>query len=712
MFSGCRPAHQHQPPGQGVMVRAGVVSFFESLHPGYVSGPARGQVEYPAFCDDSSDQQSHSLLQRTELTARVICACAGLSSEAVSFVGCLANIAAVAHWVGNKCTELMAGNGHEEHSEAGKKRHSDTTCRRPAQLPKAAIALGAVSCLGAVGAREQPWIEVNGVDVLSKIGRDAAYPLDGSYRQMVDIDARNLTRPIGSLRSPFAGRYDGGCKVIQNLKHCFVEKLDGNGRLYNQIFSNASIVSDKPAGVVACQLSGKAALGNILVYGSSVVTTKRKAPAGLATAVAGSKTVIDGFKVVGPATVETTRSESPAGLVVGEAHGIVNDTWSMNGKVKTCRSQSEAGAVAGTTDGFINKTMNIRTRVSTHEDLAHAGGGAGHALAGAVIDNTVLVSCELFTNGSESSVGGGAGVVENGATATNTRLINTTLKTHGDNAHAAAGAGHLKGTVTGTTMVNGEISTRGFRAEAAVGGGHVFASGRVGKITCLNVTIKTSGVGSGAGVGAGVAAGSVRQTVCYSSKILTTNNGASAGVGAGLAGDTVAGVVSISCNVTTLGDYSEAGLGAGLGPAYRLAAVYSNVRTTGRERVRSARGGDIFTCSTSDGENRFVPCCEEYFNSSCRRIPNELCSYADRRVLTAQCKLLSPHFADSGKGDALICLAIPAPTASASVLSGWSVLGITLGLLGFVGLIGVGCALRRHYQNRDTGQQKAASDGD
>ena len=741
VYSSHRPA-QHRPPGKSAVVRAGVVSFFKSLHPGCVSGSA--QVEYPAFCVDSSDQQSASPLQRTELATRVICACAGLSPEVVSFVGYLANISAAARWIHSKCTELVTGkNSHEEHSAAGKrqpkKQYRGASCRRPAQLPKAVVALGTVSCLGAVGAKTQ-WIEVNDASVLSKIGHDPAYPLDGHYRQVADIDAWNLISPIGNESHPFIGEYDGRCKTIRNLDHCFVKKLDGNGRLYNQIFFGARIVSNERAGVVACQVSGKAALGHITVQESSVITWKDNAPAGFAAAVAGNKTVIDSFKLVGPATVETRQKESPAGLVVGEAHGIVNNTRSVYGVVKTLKSGSQAGSVAGTTDGVINNTVNILARVITRGDQAYAGGGAGHALAGAVIDKTVLVLCKLTTTGYRSCLGGGAGAVEKGATVTDTLLIETNLATVGIAADAAAGGGFVNGNVTMTTMVEGVVSTRGIGAQAAVGGGEVYLSGRVSKTTGRDVTIKTAGDSGDAGVGAGEVFGVVNQTSCFNSAISTKSPNAYAGVGGGDVFGSVDKVVSISCNVTTSGGESDAGFGAGKGTAQRVTAVYSKVEATGRKAIADVNGGtDFFVCSSSVVGDREVPpifpCCVHDYDSSCLVIPGELCRYADQRVLTAKCVPLPPPYFDSGRGGGFICPArstagtlnvtdAPAasvnwtPPATPPVLSGSTsalnmgvVMSITLGLLGGAALLGVcGNAIYRHYRNRDRSQQKATSE--
>ena len=53
--------------------------------------------------------------------------------------------------------------------------------------------VGAVPTAG-----HEHWIVVNDSSVLDKIGRDPAYPLDGRYRQLVDIDDSGLSGPVGN----------------------------------------------------------------------------------------------------------------------------------------------------------------------------------------------------------------------------------------------------------------------------------------------------------------------------------------------------------------------------------------------------------------------------------------------------------------------------------------------------------------------------------
>ncbi len=672
-YSGYVPAQQQRSVPDS-LIKTGVMSFFSSLRPGYVSDPSRGVVEFPVFCADSPDQQGYSLLQRTELAARVICAYAGLPQEVVSFVGGLANISAAARWVDSKRADLLASrssaaNGHEEHVR--KKQQRAATCRQSAPLPKTALALGAASCLGAVGAQEQ-WIEVRDADTLNKIGRDPAFPLDGRYRQMAEIiDASGMAGSIGNESHPFVGEYDGRCKEIHNLRHCFVKKLDGNGHLHDQVYVFANVVSEEQAGVVACQISGKSRISNTLVDNGHVTTTGSGSPAGLAAAISGNETRIDGFRTMDVTTVTTRQKESHAGLVVGRAWGAVKDSRIEHSTVETFHSTSDAGLVAGVTGNSIHDSVIIDSKVHTHGDRSNAGGGAGHALSGADINNTLLIECRLVTEYDLSSAGGGAGKVDLGAKVNNTLLIRTNLKTFGNDGDAGGGVGQLLGYVGRTTMVGGEVSTNGDGAQAGGGAGEVFSSGRVERTTVRHAIIKTSGAGADAGGGAGRVAGRVSQTLCDFSEILTSNTDADAAVGGGWGSGSVDEIVSRNCEVITSGDGADAGLGMGgmdsAGTVQGLKAVYSSAEASGNgTKVGINAGDDSFACYTAAGDYEAPVCCDEYHNNSCLRIPDGLCGFADSRVLDAQCQPMPlPKVDLDGVGALRNCPDDPEPTAAA-----------------------------------------------
>ena len=61
--------------------------------------------------------------------------------------------------------------------------------------------------------------EVKGIktaDELTKIGTDDKYPIDGVYVQLSDIE--QLSTPIGTVKQPFKGVYNGNGKSIKKLE--------------------------------------------------------------------------------------------------------------------------------------------------------------------------------------------------------------------------------------------------------------------------------------------------------------------------------------------------------------------------------------------------------------------------------------------------------------------------------------------------------------
>ena len=594
---------------------AGVTSFINSLHPGYASGSI--QTELPTICADSPDKGGHCALERTELAARFVSAYAGLPVNVVTCIGVGTNCIAFGRWVVSNLAALFTGKAvsdDEGNARIRKKQQHRTTCHQSAQLPKTAIGLGAVSCLGMVGAASdhKHWIDVNDSSVLGKIGRDPAYPLDGHYRQGVDIDASGLSKPIGNETHPFIGEYDGRCHSIDKLGHCFVQKLDGNGRIDNVRFTWADILSNKKAGVVACELLGHGALGNIEVEHSVVRTNREGAPAGIGAGVAGRDTLIEGFSTFN-CTTRTERYSSPAGGVAGNAYGTIDNS----------------------------------------------------RLDGALI--------EVF--GRSSGVGGGAGVVRPDAKVANTLLVNSTLLTRGFSTVVGGGGGEVYGTVVNTTMVGGQVKSIGARARAAVGAGYLAPGGEVRNTTGYRVRIVTTGKMADAAVGAGKAQGSVKGVMCFESSIATEGGFSDAGFGTGwLVGDSAsaANIVASSCNVSAYGDYAYVGFGSGRisggGDFRNLTVLYSGAESTGRKALSCIRGGGrVLVCGSSLGsKGESVPDCNDQTYDDCHLVAENICKFADRRVLTENCQPVAPPYFDAGKGGDFVCPSSLTTTATPS----------------------------------------------
>ena len=670
--------HESFDHGSGISVAAGVITFFKSLHPDYASGSI--QMELPTLCADPPEKDYLSLLERTVLATGMVCSYVGLPATAVSCIGGVANFSAVVRWFGRNLAALGADNvasRDDEKQSPGRKKQRHRTCHQSARLPKTAIGLGAASCLGMVGAApasgHERWIVVNDGSVLDKIGRDPAYPLDGRYRQLADIDAGNLSGPIGNTSHPFVGEYDGRCQSIDQLRHCLVQKLDGNGRIDNVRFTRADISSSKKVGVVACELSGSATLGNIVVEHSTVASNGTNAPAGIGAGVANNKALINGFSTFN-CTTKTSGNFSAAGAVAGVARGTIDNTRLDNARVETFGLGSDAGGVAGAAHGSINNTMMIYGSVTAH--------------------------------GVEANAGGGAGVVKSEATVANTLLVRSSISTRGGDAYAAGGGGLVLGTVINTTMADGRVETSGPWAFAAVGAGWVSSSGKLINTTGQRTVIRTVEESADTAVGAGLAVGDVEGVVCFESQVSTLNGHGA--IGAGWLSGPAAGTVAYECRVRTYGVSSGTGFGYGVktsgGDFRNLTGMYSRVDASGWQAKEGINGGvSPFLCSASVGDKyESPPCCNHATGKLCLPVPKDACKLADPRVLTSDCRPVVPPYFDAEKGYDFVCPALPTPAApvaamSTAVLAGGIVAGVVV--LGLAGVAGFALYRRYHQKN-------------
>ena len=670
--------HESFDHGSGISVAAGVISFFKSLHPDYALGSI--QMELPTLCADPPEKDYLSLLERAVLATGMVCSYVGLPATAVSCIGGVANFSAVVRWFGRNLVALGADNvasRDDENQSPGRKKQRHRTCHQSARLPKTAIGLGAASCLGMVGAApasgHERWIVVNDGSVLDKIGRDPAYPLDGRYRQLADIDAGNLSGPIGNTSHPFVGEYDGRCHSIDQLRHCFVQKLDGNGRIDNVRFTRADISSSKKVGVVACELSGNAILSNIVVEQSTVASIGAYAPAGIGAGVANNRTLINGFSTFN-CTTKTSESFSAAGAVVGVARGTIDNTRLDNARVETFGLGSDAGGVAGAAHGSINNTVMIYGSVTAH--------------------------------GVEANAGGGAGVVKSEATVANTLLVRSSISTRGGDAYAAGGGGLVLGTVINTTMADGRVETSGPWAFAAVGAGWVSSSGKLINTTGQRTVIRTVEESADTAVGAGLAVGDVEGVVCFESQVSTLNGHGA--IGAGWLSGPAAGTVAYECRVRTYGVSSGTGFGYGVktsgGDFRNLTGMYSRVDASGWQAKEGINGGvSPFLCSASVGDKyESPPCCNHATGKLCLPVPKDACKLADPRVLTSDCRPVVPPYFDAEKGYDFVCPALPTPAApvaamSTAVLAGGIAAGVVV--LGLAGVAGFALYRRYHQKN-------------
>ena len=137
------------------------------------------------------------------MAVRLVSPCAGLPEEISSVLGGAVSTSAALRFAWDQWAAMS-----DSVSEGGKTDHPNKNDKEKAkkapaykrqssgksgaaalgggQLPRAAVALGAMSCLATVAAQSP--IEVADAQALNKIGRDPNSPLDGRYRQSSDID--------------------------------------------------------------------------------------------------------------------------------------------------------------------------------------------------------------------------------------------------------------------------------------------------------------------------------------------------------------------------------------------------------------------------------------------------------------------------------------------------------------------------------------------
>ncbi|MGI2027167.1 hypothetical protein [Endozoicomonas acroporae] len=388
----------------------GFIPFWQSWDPDYVP-PGMQPDKGPTFTFGSPDGQDSSFFEGVALGARLVSPYTVLPAEISTMLEGFITLSSAARLrdlfgatKGSPPGQSQADSpvdGSPTNDKGRKKKKPQQTPQRtsppatasvgPGQLPKAAVALGALSGLSAAAAspsdnKTEGWIEVPNATTLGKIGHHPDYPLNGTYRQTADIDGSQLNQSIGSKTDPFTGEYDGQCRTISNLSDCFVDTL--NGSISHLRFTGANINSTEVTGLAAC--------------------------------------------------------------VVG-INGTVSGIRAENVHISTSGEDAHAGIGGGRVDngGTVANTMAVDSTVETSGRSAGAGIGGGMVDLGGTVANTTAVNSTVKTSGDNApagiGVGGGIGTV------TNTTAVNSRVKTSGRNALASIRGGDNKETVANTT---------------------------------------------------------------------------------------------------------------------------------------------------------------------------------------------------------------------------------------------------------------------
>ncbi|WP_163371014.1 hypothetical protein [Endozoicomonas acroporae] len=577
------------------------ILFLRSLHPGYIppgTQPSAQPDEGPAFTFGSPDGQDSSFFQGVELAARLVSPYTVLPAEIRTMLEGIVTFSAATRFrdllgafgatEGSPPTESRADiseDGSPTNDKDRKNKKPQQTPQRtspPAttsigtgQLPKTAVALGALSSLSAAAAAsppgsktEGPIINVTDATILGKIGRDPDHPLNGTYRQTANINGGRLSRSIGNKTHAFTGKYDGQGNTIHGLRRCLVKNL--TGEVDDLRFTKADIETTREkasTGVAACKMSGGAVVSDIYVEDAVLATKGDKASAGIAVGEVNQGTVRNTTAV--NCNVQTSGLLANAGIGAGTVtDGTVSGTTAVNCNVQTSGLLANAGIGAGTvTDGTVSGTTAEKCEVITSNN---AGIGAGRVDKGSVVD-TSATGCTVETSGGSAGIGAGH---EHFSTVARTKAVNCTVESAGDNGKAGIGVGN--GDATDTAAMDCNVTSSGSYVSAGIGVGN----GDATDTKAMNCRVKTNGTDSKAGIGSGDG-GTALNTIAKDCMVETygVKGNAGIGVGGGIAADTTA----MNCTVKTYSNSSNVGIGVGKGAAADTLAIGCTVENDGSD---------------------------------------------------------------------------------------------------------------------------------
>ena len=709
--------------GLGVAVCSGVVPFLQSLDPSYLP-PNTQQKPFsgPAFTLCSGEDSG--FLQGVELAARLASPCAGLSEEISNMLGTAISALAVFRFSRDQWAAMS-----DSVSEGGKTDHPNNNDKEKAkkapaykrqssgksgaaalgggQLPRAAVALGAMSCLATVAAQSP--IEVADVQTLNKIGRDPNYPLDGRYRQSSDIDGGGLAQSIGNRSHPFTGQYDGQCHTIGNLQRCLVQTMGDGGRVDSLRFTDVNIHSTNTTGVVACEILDNALASNIVVKDACVATSGEEKFAGIGAGyVRGAVTNITAVN----GTVTTFGTRAHAGISAGKLEGIdsaVTGCVSVNCKVSTFGDWSKSGIGAGhVKNGTVTDTLAVDSEVLAEGKDAATGIGAGHVTAGTVV-GTTGVNSKVSTNSSGSYVAIGAGLVDHGGIVNKTTGVRSQAIASAGSSHVGIGVGEvIAGTVNNTVAVRCLSRASENVAFAGIGAGYAHVDDNwkrsiVDRTTSVNSTVSTSGISAsaGIGVGAGSHGASVSNTLAVYSEVLAPFANAGIAVGQRFLGAVLGHTRAIGCVLQSSGE-EEVYWGA--------SSIFErcNVLVNGKNVPDTPRGCN---CSLADLGKYAAP---DLVTEDCKvsnRVHMDIQQVLRniRHSYPLQPDLLSPQRVS--QFGACRTISFPplsvTPAPSAAGLSSTAVVGMALGAVAACALVAGGAYLYYRYNRSDNSEDRA-----
>ena len=405
----------------GKLVCSGLTSLFKSIDPRYIPEHLQNQgekVAIPSFSlstgkvENQYSEKSVFFHPVAELAFKFIAAYGSLPTEVLSLISNLHSSASLVNFFCQHPKFIAKATGVKDatnkqrmnnEEEKNRKKPQVRTSSHRGKLSKAAMVVGAVAVLPGIGSAAEArrtagnYIEVKDVETLKKIGHDPSYPMDGSYVQTADIDAKDLHQSIGDQDHPFNGTYDGQFHKINQLSHCLFKKVE-NGIINNLHIINAKINSDESAAVIAGSLSGESLVSNNLIENTDVVTSGKYADAAIVAATISGTSQVHNNTAINCNVLTSGFSAHGgigAGFIIGSAQikkiMAVNDTVYTSGDIH--QPVSGGGIIIGSAQ--IKKIMAVGSTVSTSGHHSPAGIGVGHILGSAQVQEITAVSCTV-----------------------------------------------------------------------------------------------------------------------------------------------------------------------------------------------------------------------------------------------------------------------------------------------------------------------------
>ena len=248
---------------------------------------------------------------------------------------------------------------------------------------------GMALLIGCGGAMAVTPIPIATLDDLNRIGRDGAYPLNGTYVLTGNIDASATAswnggqgfEPIGTQATPFTGAFDGQGFVIRGLT------IRRPGLLHVGLFGYIGTAGDVrnlglEGGTVegGTTASGKAAAGFLAGYNAGSVTgcyatgtvSGKDAAGGLVGWNTGG--ILDSY------ATGTVTSSDYSGGVAGYNEGTISGSYATGTATSSSSSASCSGGVAGVNAGTISGSYatGTATSSSSSSSYSYSGGVAGY----------------------------------------------------------------------------------------------------------------------------------------------------------------------------------------------------------------------------------------------------------------------------------------------------------------------------------------------